>query len=98
MNGVPLQRTVIINNLQGLHMRPISAFVEMAGKFKSSVFVTKKGNGERINGKSPLSLLGLAAEKGTELILEVSGPDEQEALDALAQFLSTLNTEDLPGA
>lgn len=74
-------------------MRPITAFVERAGKFRSSIYLSKP-QGERINGKSPLALLGLAAEQGTELILEVSGPDEQDALTALADFLATFNTEE----
>ena len=66
MNGEPLRRSVIIANPQGLHMRPITAFVELAGTFQSNVTVLK--GGERFNGKSPLSLLGLGAEKGTELL------------------------------
>ena len=89
MTGEPLQRKIVITNTQGLHMRPITAFVEMAGRFQSSVFILKKGS-ERINGKSPLGLLGLGAEKGTELILEVAGPDQQEALNALEGLLINL--------
>jgi multiphosphoryl transfer protein len=88
MNGEPLRRTVIISNAQGLHMRPITTFVELAGKFQSGVTVIK--GAERFNGKSPLSLLGLGADKGTELIVEVSGPDQEQALEALAGFLEGL--------
>ncbi len=93
MNGETLRRTVTISNPQGLHMRPITAFVEMASRFQSQVLVSKEP-GQRLNGKSPLALLGLAAEKGTQLTLEVSGPDEQAALDALAEFLANLRTEE----
>jgi phosphotransferase system HPr (HPr) family protein len=93
MNGTPLRRIVIVSNPQGLHMRPITAFVERAGKFRSTVYLSKE-EGQRINGKSPLALLGLAAEKGTELILEVTGPDEQDALEALAEFLASFRTEE----
>ena len=92
MNGEPLRRSVIIANPQGLHMRPITAFVELAGTFQSNVTVLK--GAERFNGKSPLSLLGLGAEQGTELTLEVSGPDQEQALDALATFLERLKTEE----
>src|SRR5205085_3713210 len=60
MNGEPLRRTFTISNPQGLHMRPITAFVETANKFKSDVFLEKEG-ADKINGKSPLGLLGLAA-------------------------------------
>ena len=96
MNGEFLQRTVTITNPQGLHMRPITAFVERASKFQSDVFLSK-GDGQRINGKSPLALLGLAAEHGTDLILEVAGPDQDAALDALATFLANLKTEEESG-
>ncbi len=92
----PLRRTVTITNAQGLHMRPITAFVELAGKFQSAVAVLK-GN-ERFNGKSPISLLGLGAEQGTELVLEVTGPDADAALDALANLLATWHTEEEPEA
>ncbi len=97
MNGEPLRRTVTINNPQGLHMRPITAFVELACRFQSGVFLMKE-HGERVNGKSPLALLGLAAENGTSLTLEVSGPDAPAALDTLADFLANLRSEEDPTA
>jgi phosphotransferase system HPr (HPr) family protein len=93
MNGVPLRRTITISNPQGLHMRPITRFVELASRFQSNVNVYKE-EGKPINGKSPLALLGLAAERGTPLTVEVEGPDEQAALDALAEFLAKLRTEE----
>jgi phosphocarrier protein HPr len=93
MNGETLRRTVTINNPQGLHMRPITAFVEVAARFQSQVLVSKEP-GQRINGKSPLALLGLAAEQGTQLTLEISGPDEQAALDALVEFLENVRTQE----
>jgi phosphotransferase system HPr (HPr) family protein len=93
MNGEPLRRTFTIANPQGLHMRPITAFVEAASKFKSDVFLSKEGDA-KINGKSPLGLLGLAAEQGTELILEVNGPDAHEALSALLEVLTKASVEE----
>jgi phosphotransferase system HPr (HPr) family protein len=86
MNGEPLRSKVTITNPQGFHMRPMSAFVQLAGKFQSIVHVIKS-DGQRIDGKSMLGLLGLAAEQGTELVLEVSGPDEQAALEALTELI-----------
>jgi phosphocarrier protein HPr len=91
MNGELLQRTVTVTNSQGLHMRPITSFVELACKYQSNIFVSRDGQ-PKINGKSPLGLLGLAAEQGTELILEASGPDAQEALDKLVGFINELPT------
>jgi phosphocarrier protein HPr len=93
MNGEPLRRTFTVQNPQGLHMRPITAFVEVANKFKSDVFLAKEGD-PKINGKSPLGLLGLAAEQGTQLILEVNGPDAAEALSALLDVLAKSSSEE----
>jgi phosphotransferase system HPr (HPr) family protein len=87
MNGETLRKKVTITNPQGFHMRPMSAFVQLAGKFQSTVYVLK-ADGARIDGKSMLGLLGLAAEQGTELTLEVSGPDDQAALEALAELMA----------
>ncbi len=92
MNG-GLRRTVTVTNPQGLHLRPIQVFVETAAKFQSEIYV-RKGNEQRINGKSPIGLLGLGAEQGTELTLEVSGPDEQAALEALVDLLANIREED----
>ena len=86
MNGETFQCKVTIRNPQGFHMRPITAFAQRAGQFQSTVSVFK--GGQRINGKSPLELMFLGADQGTELILEVSGPDAQDALEALAQILA----------
>ncbi len=93
MNGEPLRSTFTVSNPQGLHMRPITAFVEEANKFQSAVFLGKEGNA-KINGKSPLGLLELAAEQGTVLTLEVLGPDAAEALQALLDVLAKTSVEE----
>ena len=93
MNGEALRRNYTISNAQGLHMRPITAFVQVAGEFQSEVWVSKDG-GERINGKSVLKLMGLAAEKGTELTLEVSGLDASQAMTALMEVLDKISREE----
>jgi phosphotransferase system HPr (HPr) family protein len=89
MSGEPLRRKITITNLQGLHLRPITSFVELANRYQSSVHVQKEGQ-ERISGKSALNLLGLGAEQGTELTLETCGPDQEEAMAALVAFLNGL--------
>ncbi len=93
MNGQPLRSKVRIINALGLHMRPMQGFVELASKFQSRVAVAKEGE-QPVDGKSPWGLLSLRAEQGTELTLEVEGPDQQEALDALVVFLNELIKED----
>jgi len=70
MNGEVLQRKVTVNDPLGLHLRPLAAFAQRAKQFQSTVTVAK--NEQRVNGKSPLELMLLAAEQGTELTLEVT--------------------------
>lgn len=86
MNAQSLRRTVVITNPQGLHMRPMQAFVETANRYRCQVKVSRDGM-EPIDGKSMIMLLGLAAEQGTCLLLEADGPDAAEALDALVEVL-----------
>jgi phosphocarrier protein HPr len=94
MSGQVLRRTVTVTDPLGLHMRPITAFAKRAMEFQSSVIVAK--NDQRVNGKSPLEMMLLAAEQGTELILEVSGSDAQAALDALAPILAAPSFDEPP--
>jgi len=91
--GETLRRSVTITNPQGFHLRPIQAFVEAAGRFKSTVQLGRDGS-PPVNGKSPLSLLGMAAEQGTVLWLEVTGPDCQEAMQALLEVLERTWTDE----
>jgi phosphocarrier protein len=93
MNGEPLRRKVTLTNPLGLHMRPMSAFVQLASKFSCQVFVIGREE-QRVDGKSMFGLMSLAAEQGTELTLEAEGPDSAAALDALAELLANLTTFD----
>ncbi len=86
MSGISLRQTVTITNPQGLHMRPLSAFVKAAAQFQSLILVAKNP-GEPINGKSFINLLTLAAEQGTVLTIEASGPDAPQALETLLEIL-----------
>jgi phosphotransferase system HPr (HPr) family protein len=94
MNGEPLRRTVTITNPQGLHIRPASAFAQLAGTFRSRVTVWKETKG--VDGRSPLELLLLAALPGTELIVEVDGEDAEAAVDALAELLAAPCVDEVP--
>ncbi len=80
-------RIVVITNPQGLHARPADMFVKLAVQFQSKIEVIK--DGERIDGKSILSILTLAATEGTQLRLEATGPDAHAALEALAGLISS---------
>lgn len=86
MSGDVLRRNVTVQDPLGFHMRPLTAFAQRAGQFQSTVTVVKED--QRVNGKSPLELMLLAAPQGTELTLEVCGPDAHEAIDVLAELLA----------
>lgn len=93
MHDESMLRHVVITNPDGLHMRPIVSFVEAAKKFQSHVTLSRVG-AERVDGKSGLRLLSLAAEPGTELVLEVVGPDARQAIDVLANILLTIPSDE----
>ena len=92
MTGEPLRSTVTITNEQGLHMRPISLLVKLAQSFQSKVSVSKAGL-QAVDGRSMMDLLTLGAEQGTELTVEVCGPDQEPALRALIDLLKNLDQE-----
>jgi len=71
-----------------MHARPADLFAKCASKFQSKVTVIKP-DGERIDGKSILSLLTLAAVQGTPLTIEATGADAAEAVEALGTLISS---------
>lgn len=75
----------IINKL-GLHARAAAKWVGCASAFSSSIRVGKAG--KLVDGKSIMSVMMLAAGKGTELDLEIEGRDEQAALEALQALVA----------
>ncbi len=76
----------IINPL-GLHARAAAQLVKLAGKFKSKITLIRHDNAVIADAKSILSVLTLAAAKGTNLTLQVEGLDEIEALQAVAELV-----------
>lgn len=79
------QEIEIINKL-GLHARASSKFTQTASAFQSEVWVTR--NGRRVNGKSIMGLMMLAAAQGSVIELETDGADEQEAMQALIDLIN----------
>ncbi len=79
-----IEQTVTIKNRAGLHTRPAAAIVKLASKFESEFYVVK--DGFRINGKSIIGVMTLAAAQGTTLDLEFDGPDETEAMSTLVEY------------
>lgn len=85
MSETKATRTVVVTNPQGLHARPADMFVKLATRFAAKVEIVK--DRERVDGKSILALLTLAAAEGTKLSIEAEGPDAAEALDALVALV-----------
>jgi len=81
------QRDVEIVNKLGLHARPSAKLTQLTSGFKSQVFMTR--NGRRINAKSIMGVMMLAAAKGSVITLETEGEDEVAAMDALAELISS---------
>ena len=81
------RREVEITNEFGLHLGPAAKFVKLASRYRSEIRVRHAG--KAINGKSILDLTLLAAESGTRLELEASGPDAEDAVDALARLVAS---------
>lgn len=77
---------VEIKNEAGLHARPSSLFVQIAGEYDAEVTVVSD-YGEEVNGKSIMGLMLLAAEKGRKLKLVADGPEENEVLKALQNLI-----------
>ena len=79
-----IRREVEIVNALGLHARAAARFVHMASRFTSQIRVSR--GGRTMDGKSILGLLLLSAGKGTRIEISAEGPDEADAVDALADL------------
>ena len=80
-----IQQEIEIINKLGLHARASAKFTQLAGKFKCEVWMTR--NKRRVNAKSIMGVIMLAAGKGSNVLLEADGQDEKECFDALNQLI-----------
>ncbi len=80
-----LEKDITIINKLGLHARAAAKFVSVASQFASSIEVER--NGRRINGKSIMGVMLLAAAQNTQISLYLDGEDEAEALAALTELI-----------
>jgi phosphocarrier protein HPr len=76
-----IKRPITITNKLGLHARASAKLTQTASKYQSSVFIAK--NGRRVNAKSIMGVMMLAAGLGTTVELETDGPDEEAAIGAI---------------
>jgi phosphocarrier protein len=80
-----LKREIEISNKLGLHARASAKLTQTAGQFQSEVFIIK--GARRVNAKSIMGVMMLAAGKGTKVHLEINGADEHEAMEAVVALI-----------
>ena len=76
------KRDITISNKLGLHARASAKLTQVASRFQSTVWISR--NGRRVNAKSIMGVMMLAAGLGSSIQLEAEGPDEAAAVEALA--------------
>ncbi|UDF35771.1 UNVERIFIED_ORG: HPr family phosphocarrier protein [Shinella sp. XGS7] len=81
-----LKTTLTISNKLGLHARASAKLTKLAGSFQCEVFMSR--NGRRVNAKSIMGVMMLAAGLGSQVELETEGADEQAALDAITALVN----------
>jgi phosphocarrier protein len=79
------EREIEIVNKLGLHARASAKLTQTASQFQSDVWLSR--NGRRVNGKSIMGVMMLAAAKGAQIHIETQGPDEDAALTALVDLI-----------
>jgi phosphocarrier protein len=81
-----IKRTIKITNKLGLHARASAKLTQTAGAFKSQVWISR--NGRRVNAKSIMGVMMLAAGLGSAVELETDGPDEEAAMDTIEKLFA----------
>ena len=74
-------KELLVSNKLGIHARPAAMFVKVANRFACNIFVEK--DGERVNGKSIMGLMMLAAGPGSKIVLHIRGTDAVQAIAEL---------------
>jgi len=90
----PRRTRVTLTNKHGLHARPASLFVQTANAYAATLRVGRSDQDERVNGKSIMEMMMLAAERGVELEIEAEGADADVLLRALTELVAANFGED----
>jgi len=80
------QRDIEIINVLGLHARASAKLTQLAAKYQCDVAMSR--NNRKVNAKSIMGVMMLAAGKGTKVTVETDGPDESEAMDAIVALIN----------
>ena len=82
-----VEREIIIKNKTGLHARPAAVIVQKANEYSSEVFLEKEG--DRVNAKSIMGVMMLAAGEGSRITIIADGDDEGDAVASIAALLES---------
>ncbi len=82
-----VEQQVVVRNHPGIHARPAALFVKKAAEFHSEIFVSL--GDLRVNGKSIMGVMMLAAEEGAHLTIHADGPDASAAVSALVRLIDS---------
>jgi len=80
------QREVEIINKLGLHARASAKLTQLAARYQADVQMSR--NGRKVNAKSIMGVMMLAAGKGSKVVIETDGPDENDAMDAITALIA----------
>lgn len=80
-----VEKLITIHNALGLHARPSGMLSQAANQFSSNIYIQK--GLMKVNAKSIMGIMMLAAGQGTELTITADGPDEEEAIEALLKLV-----------
>ena len=83
-----IEKQVVIKNRLGIHARPATLLVQSASKYEADIYLSK-GDVRRINGKSIMGVMMLAAEQGSEVLVEAEGRDASEAVESIGGLLES---------
>lgn len=85
-----VEKQITVKNETGLHARPATEFVQLAGKFKSRIDLQRVGEEDWYNAKSIIMLMSLGLGQGEQALLRAEGEDEQAAVDALSDLVDNM--------
>lgn len=81
-----IKKEIEIVNKLGLHARASTRLTQVSGQFKSDIWIER--NSRRVNAKSIMGVMMLAASQGSKILLEAAGPDEDQAVAALEALIN----------
>ena len=84
-----IRQSVLVSNRLGLHARAAAKLVRLASQYASDVHLAREGANQRIDAKSILGILMMAASQGTRLVISIDGEDEGPAGEAIRQLFET---------